>query len=261
MEMSSFTKNYQYILDRYTQSLTKYDAMALVERSKARAGSLLAAVKEADITRKTVYDWENNSDDVKTSTKRKILQASLEADYYKTLEFLIRKAALNYNEILERYINAITDKVYKISDPEEFQMEVAVFQKYLERHSGAISDLKNVYMNKVIETINAKAMKLGVNGISGGITLVNSRILSRKIMHLIEIISLKTMRKEEIAERLRLPSDFVEKACKTARYINPVGNVMGDFEEQLNKNKLHPQVLRDIGLPSPTGYALRARKY
>lgn len=253
---------YQYLVDRYAQSLTKYDSKALLERSKGRTGSLTAAAKEADITRKTVYDWENSTDDVKTLTKRKILEANFEADYHGTLDFLTRKAAIDYNEILQRYVNAKLDKISKANDPQEFKNEVSDLEKYLKAHSGAILDIRTLHMDEAIKMINDKACSLGVQGIPEGINFISPHILSQKFLHLLEVICLKTMFKEEIAERLNLPLDFVDQACKVARYVNPVGNIQEDLQEQLSeRNRVIPIGIREVSFETPHTYSLKARKY
>jgi vacuolar-type H+-ATPase subunit E/Vma4 len=258
----TFAAEYQYLLDRYAQSLTKFDSQALFERSKERVGNLAAATREAEITRMTVYNWEKSTDDVKTKTKRKILAANLEADYFGTIEFLTRKTARERNEILERYINARLDRISKISDPEEFKTETSNLVKYLKANSGALLDIRSMHMDEVISAINKKASSLGVEGITQGVEFISSRILSYKFLRLLEVICMKTMYKEEIADRLNLPVDFVNEACTVAKYINPVGFAQENMLHRLSEG---PQVFgiiqEDISHDLPFGKGVFARKY
>ncbi len=227
------TLEHQYIVDRYSQSLTKYDVKALFEKAIKRTGSLAAATKEAEITRKTVYDWDKTSDDIKATTKRKILQTSLEADYYWTLEFLNRKTDMEHKEILERYINSKVEKITSISGVEEFQKYTTDFVKFLKANTGAVLDLRSMHIEELLKAVNEKAQSIGTDGISGGVEFINPQILSHKFMLLLEAISLKTMTKEEMPSRFNLPQDFVEQACKMARYINPTNNAPEDFNNVL----------------------------
>jgi len=110
-------ERYQYLVDRYSQNLTKYDIKQLFERLRQKKGTITAATEKAEITRKTVHDWDKNSEDVKIATKRKILDASLEADFQGTIDYLVRKNAINYREILKRYINMTLDKITNLNDP------------------------------------------------------------------------------------------------------------------------------------------------
>lgn len=226
-------QDHQYLLDRFSQSLTKYDTQALFEKAIKRTGSLAAATKEAELTRKTVYDWDKTSDEIKATTKRKILQASLEADYYGTLEFLNRKTDMEHKEVLERYINSRVEHITNISDRSEFEKNRDDLMKFLKLNTGTILDLKNVHVNDLIKTINEKAHALGTGYVSSGVEFTNPSILSRKFMLLLEAISLKTMLKEEMANKINLPEDFIEQACKVARYIDPVGHPRHEFEHGL----------------------------
>lgn len=215
------SKEYQYLVDRYAQSLTKYEVKTLFERLRERKGSVAAATKDAEISRKTVYDWEDNSDDVKMATKRKILQASLETDMSGTTDFLIKKTTLDHSEILERYINTNLNKILNIATKEEFQQNVSQFEKTLKSHIGALFDIKTLHIEEITEQINQKAHSLGTEEIPKDISLMSPQTLSQKLILLLEVFSMKTMFKNEIAARLGLPKEFVERASSAASYIDP----------------------------------------
>lgn len=215
------TSKYQYILDRYSQSLTKYEVQALFAGLKEKSGSLSAATRDIELTRKTVYDWENSSSDIKINTKRKVLEASLESDFYVTMEFIVKKIEADYNEILERYINTKISKILSTDDKTEFQSLVSTFDKYLKMHSGSIYDIKTINIDEIIDLINQKALSLGVRGIDRYISLFSPQILSQKFIQLLEIINMKNMFKNEIAERLKLPDEFIARALKASSYIDP----------------------------------------
>jgi hypothetical protein len=250
---------YQYLVDRYTQSLTKYDVQELFDRLKEVKGNLTAATREVEIQRKTVYDWENNSEDIKTATKRKILEASLNNDLYGTLDFLVRKNALNYREILERYISVNSDRMLSTNDPQEFQRIITSFEKSITSHSGAIHDMKTIPIEEIIDSINQKACSLGVEGAAKDINLIGPQRLSQKFINLLETFNMKTMFKGEIAEKLGLPKEFVERACKAISYIDPS---TGNYEEPIRSDKHEAKRLigQKVGLDTLSHGYIYARK-
>jgi hypothetical protein len=224
-------KEHQYLLDRYSQSLTKYDSQNLFHRLMEKTGSLSAATKEVEITRKTVYDWENSAEDLKTITKRKILDASLEVDPYETLDFLVRKSAIDYHEVLERYINASLDRILATDDPKELQLRISDFEKYILSHNGGLFEIKTIPIEEITHLINKKAASKGVKGIATNIDLVSPRKLAQKFISLLEVFSMKTMTKHEMPNRLGLPKEFVDRACHAISYIDPSGQLSEDILE------------------------------
>jgi DNA-binding XRE family transcriptional regulator len=220
-EARFLSEEHRYIVDRYAQSLTKYEVKTLFERLRERKGSLAAATKDIEITRKTVYDWESSSDDVKMSTKRKVLEAILEIDFSGTIDFLVKKTALNYREILERHVNMSLNKILSTENSEDFQQNISLFERTLKSHIGALFDIKTVHIEEMTDLINQKAQSLGATEIPRDIDLMSPQLLSQKSIQLIEVLSMKTMFKNEIASKLGLPKEFVDRACLAASYINP----------------------------------------
>lgn len=215
------SEEYEYLVDRYSSSLTKYDVLELFRRLEEKKGNKTTATKEADIQRKTVWDWVHNTKDIKEATKRKVLQASLKTDLYGTIDFLVRKNATDYNEILQRCIYMIFENMISLNEASEFQRRISQFEEYLRSNAGAISDIKTIPIEEMIDSVNQKASSLGVEEIAKDINFISPQRLSQKIMHLLEVFSTKSMFKHEIADKLGLPKEFVERACKAFDYMNP----------------------------------------
>lgn len=227
---------HQYLVDRYSKSLTKYDVKELFERLvEIKGNNVTAATREAGIQRKTVYDWENNSEDIRTSTKSKVLDASLKNDLHRTIEFLVRKNAMNHHEILERYISMNCDEIISINDPQEFQRRTMSFEKFIKSNSGAIHDTKTIPIEEMIDSINQKSTSLGVKGIAKDINLISPLVLSQKFIHLLEIFDMNTMFKDEIAHKVDLPKEFIERACKAINYFDPSTRPTEEFVDVYGK--------------------------
>jgi hypothetical protein len=254
------TSKYQYIVDRYSQSLTKYEVQTLFAGLKEKSGSLSAATRDAELTRKTVYDWESSSSDIKMNTKRKVLETSLESDFYGTLEFIVKKTEADYNEILERYINTNISKILSTEDKTEFQSLVSTFDKYLKMHSGSIYDIKTINIDEIIDLLNQKALSLGVRGIDRDISLFSPQILSQKFIQLLEIINVKSMFKNEIAEKLKLPEEFIARAFKASSYIDPPTE-SSDERFGFQNPKANGLTVKSMGIENqPFPFALAQKK-
>lgn len=226
----------RYLVNRYAQSLTKYDSKALFEFLAETKGSIKAASEEAEITRKTVYDWQNSSSEMRSLTKRKILEASLENDYFGTMEMLIRKISDDKNEILERYINETLNRLLSVGDQQEFEKLANKFERYLKEHSGAIFDIPTIRLSKIMGLINTKANSLCAKGISTSIDLIKPLTLSEKFIQFIELSQMPTP-KEEFAPKLGLPDEFITRALKAENYLGPsTGRQHKTFEKLVREN-------------------------
>ena len=257
---------YQYLVDRYSQSITKYEAKALFDKLTELAGSVVAAAKAAEITRKTVYDWDKVSDDLKANTKRKILHASLEADYYWTLGFLARKANSEYKEVLQRFLDCKIDRISNSEELEDFQSQKVDFIKFMRSNIGAIQDLKNTRIDSLLLVINKKAQSLNTEGITESIDYMNQRELSQRFLQLLKGICLKTMPVEEMIRRINLPSQLIEQACKDCMYIySPEENGLSNSLISAEKVQSDPLMEMQPSLPQTFGleqfgYPMRAKK-
>jgi ACT domain-containing protein len=248
---------YQYLVDRYSQNLTKYDVLELFERLKEAKGNIAAATKEVEIQRKTVYDWENSGEDIKTSTKRKILEASLSADFHGTVEFLIRKNAMNYHELLERYISVYCDEIDKINEPKELETRVTHFEDFVKSHIGAIHDIKTIPIEEMVGSINQKSSSLGAKEIAKDINLLSPQRLFQRFILLLEAFDKKTLFKSEMANKLHLPEKFIDQACKAISYIDPPKEVREELTQFARKTTPHMQ---EVGFEHNTQGYIHARK-
>jgi len=226
---------------------------------RAIKGNKTAATIEADIQRKTVWDWVHSTKDIKEATKRKVLQASLKTDLYGTIDFLVRKNATDYNEILQRCIYMIYENILSVNEALEFQGRISQFEKCIRSHAGAIFGIKTIPIEEMIDSINQKANSLGVEGIAQDINLISPQRLSQKFIHLLETFSTKTMFRDEIPNKLGLPKEFVDRAIEASSYLGP-SSAQPDEEVVRGVGDMDLTVAK-IGLRQhPFGYLHSTRK-
>jgi hypothetical protein len=238
----------RYLVDRYAQSLTKYDSKVLFESLTKTKGSIKAASEETEITRKTVYDWQTSSNEMKSLTKRKILDASFENDYFGTMEMLIRKITNDKNEILERYIHDTLNRLLAVGDQQEFEKQINKFERYLKDNSGSIFDIPTIRLSKIIELVNKKANSLGAKGIAPSVDLIKPQALSEKFIQFIELTEMPTPT-EEFALKLGLPDELIARALKAENYTGPpTGQKHKEFEWLMTKTRQGITGLAGMGI-------------
>jgi DNA-binding XRE family transcriptional regulator len=232
LEENSVKNSLDYLVNRFSENLSKYDVRNLFESLKENKGSLAAATKEIDIERKTVYDWESNSSEVKLATKKKMLSACLNDDLIKTVAYLMEKSMLDYSDVAERYSNVIFERIMATEKKSELQDLVHLFENNLKNNKVLIQGANEEKIQAMVEMVNHKAKEFELSQIATDLSLISTDKLANKFLLLIDIFSEKKLRKQDIAGALNLPTAFVDKACEVFGYLDPgeVLNLKGRME-------------------------------
>ncbi len=244
----------EYIVDRYAQSLTKHDVKLLFEKLRANTGNVVAATNLANIQRKTVYDWDSNTDDVKLSTKKKILTASLQANSHETIRFLIEKNSNDYHELLARYISMIDDDIQSAESVDEIRELCPKLDELINSHIGAIHDTKIIELDDIITTVNQKCKAAGVKEIARNVSFVEPTTLPTRFIQLLDLFKNQNhLQCDELSLVTGLPLDIVSEACEIENYApleSSTEATQKDYARSVSKGDkrlslaLHTQTLR-----------------
>ncbi|MCL2134822.1 MAG: hypothetical protein FWH37_04610 [Candidatus Bathyarchaeota archaeon] len=228
----------EYLVERYAQTLTKQDVKLLFERlKKEHKGNVVEASNMANIQRKTVYDWDNNTDDVKLSTKKKILSANLQTNPYETIKFLVEKNANDYRELLGRYIAMLSDEIQSANTSKKINQLCPELNDLLLSHIGAIHDSKLIDIDDVISNVNEKCNSVGIKGITESITLFEPTAISAKIIQLLTLIGERSIFQcEQLSHKTGLPIDFVTEVCKLGNYT-PINASLGALQRDYDSTE------------------------
>lgn len=210
-----------YLADRYAEVLTKYDVQTLFGWLTEYYGNLSAASDALGIQRKTVYDWDKNSDDVRTITKRKILDATLKCDSERTTLFLLEKMYGDLNELLARHVSLTHRKIMQSSDPSELSKHLAAFRDLLGKHGTILFDSDEDKMNHLIDEINKKCLVFKLSPIERSIRNIPPESLAQRFSALLEVLRDKRLSRHDIIASFDLPRDFTESICNIYGYIGP----------------------------------------
>ena len=245
--VTSHSKMVHYLVNRYAENLTKYDVQTLFKYLKENKGSLAAATKEIDIQRKTVYDWDSNTNEVKLATKLKVLESSLNVDLDRTMKFLVQKNAIGYKDITLRYANMLFQNIMKNNNKTQTRGLILSFEKHLKSNPNLISTNKTLQIDAMLKQVNQKAESLGIRGITVDFDLMPKELIYQKFILFIDVISEKKLPKNQMSKELGLPEHFVDNACKAFGYIDPTtepsmeirDNYNNKFDHMLKKKPSH----------------------
>ena len=218
-----------YLADRYAEILTKYDVQTLFGWLAHHHGNLSAASDALGIQRKTVYDWDKNSEDVRTSTKRKILDASLKHELERTILFLLEKMCGDLNELLERYVSLTYRKIMQSSEPGELSRHLDAFRDLLDKHGTTLLDSDEERMNHLIDEINKRAATFNLPPIERSIKNIPPESLAERFSEMLEVMRDKKLSRSEIITSFGFPRDFAESICDIYGYIGPQVVSFGDY--------------------------------
>jgi hypothetical protein len=208
-------------VDRYAGILTKYDIQALFEHLQECYGNRRKASAKLKLQRKTVYDWEKNTNDVKMLTKRKVLEASLSLDPDWTISFLVQKTSEDFKEILRRQLSGAYKKAMTRKKREDFKESVSMFNQIREGNRGALLDLDIRTMNHMINGINEKADKFGIAGVAQSTKTIPPEYLAERFKELVDVLGQRKLSRTEIIKAFDLPPSFIESICDSVAYIDP----------------------------------------
>jgi hypothetical protein len=217
-------RHLSYLVDRYATILTKYDVQTLFERLQASYGNRRRATSKLGIQRKTVYDWDKTANDVRTLTKRKVLEASLEVDPDWTIAFLVKKTSEDFKEILQRQITLAYTKTMRSKNKKGFQGNLSTFNRIREIHRGALLDSDLRAQDRMIKRINEKADLLGVPGVIPSTRTIPPENLAQRVTELIDILRQKRLSETEIKRSFDLPPILIDSICRAYAYIEPVSS-------------------------------------
>lgn len=111
------------------------------------------AAKECGITPKSVYDWENRSEDVKHSTKIKVLEKIIEEMPVETFQYITDKLYNSSSETLLTCLSTLYEQSYDSKSESEYLAIVNIFENITKKYAGLI------YNNRELE-VNGMFLKL-----------------------------------------------------------------------------------------------------
>lgn len=207
-------------------------------------GSVAEAARVTGVQRKTVYDWETLTEEVRLETKSKVLEQSMKLDENRTLEFLVRKTDNDLREILQHYLRCIYENSMKANSKEDLSKYLALFRNIQNNHRGAIFDNQPDEIEEMNKTLAVRAKRFQIDLVEPSIHLIRPEVLADKIVTLLKIMEMKKLKVEDLRKSFDLPSEFVGNVCKALNYLDPGGNMSQKYDETVSGIVLVPENYR-----------------
>lgn len=151
-----------YIVDSYAGVLTKGDVLQLFDGLVTTlGGNRSEAARRIDVTNKATYDWKN-AKYIKFDTKCKVLSATLELNFLKTIEFLLIRSGDRTVDILRTVCNAIFNEAMETESKSLFSNLIEKFDTIRHLYRGLVIDRLNDEVSEMLFALESKANTLGL---------------------------------------------------------------------------------------------------
>lgn len=152
-----------YIADKYAGMLTEEDVANLFNLLVAKLDNNRSeAARRCGLTGKATYDW-GEAAYVKLGTKKKVLNASLEATFLETIEYLLGRSSYRSLDLLRTILSTLYADAIEAPSKEDFEATLNRFEKVHIRYQGTIKDGIQDEVTDMSSFLRKKALDLGVS--------------------------------------------------------------------------------------------------
>lgn len=201
------------ILEKYSSFVDTEGVIELFDKyQKSKNDNRTLAAKECDITTKSVYDWKHLKENVKLSTKVKILQKIMEEMPVETFSYLTKKLYDSSTETLMSCLTTLYEQSFDVKDEREYLQHVHEFENISKKYAGLIYKHRDLEVNHMFSKLYSFAKSQNYPWKPHQTVLYDSKMVIQMIP---QIISLwiyygLPISAEELAARNKFPIEFVQ---------------------------------------------------
>ncbi len=115
------------------------------------------ASKECDISKKSTYDWDERKEDLKHSTKVKILEKAIEQFPVESFQFITQNLYGAGTETLMTCLSTIYEQTFDSKDTFEFKQHVNEFEIMTKQYAGLIYKQRDLEVNHMFSKLKKYA--------------------------------------------------------------------------------------------------------
>lgn len=128
-----------YLAKEYANLLNDETVISLFEELiKINKGNRTKAAKKCGLSRKTVYDWPATKEDIKLSTKIKVLDEAFNQIPEESLEKIMERLSDSGTDVLTSYLSSIYEKAFSAKSKKNLSVLLDRFNIISEKYSGWI---------------------------------------------------------------------------------------------------------------------------
>lgn len=175
------------------------------------------AAEECDLTRKTVYDWDNSKEEVKMSTKVKVLETLIEKLPAETLLYLTQQLRDAGADVLMSYLSTLYEKTFDAENNEDAGRQLKEFEKATKMFAGVIYQKLDTETNNLTRQLSIFAGSKNIQWTPKPIKLYDYDTLNEIIPRIINswVYFGLPQSPEELSSRLKVPLEITEIVGKT----------------------------------------------
>lgn len=170
-----------YIVEKCAGILAEEDVRELFDAlTNKLEGNRSEAARRCGLTGKATYDWER-ARYVKLVTKRKVLEASLAADFLSTVEYLLNRSSERTGDLLRTILSTIYANALEAESRGIFIAFFDKFEVLKMKYRGFIRDQNEEEVSGMAQFLESKAVDFGIPLQEKSIEDVSSQELLGKI--------------------------------------------------------------------------------
>ena len=199
--------------EKYANYLDSEGAILLFDKLQKEFGNKLEpTATECGITKASVYGWRTRKEDVKHSTKVKILETSIEKLPLDTFLYLTDKLYKSSSETLLTCLSTLYEQTYDAKNADEFLKTVNMFENIVKKYAGLIYQEHDLEVNKLFLSMNDFAKSKNFHWMPHQTVLLEYTAVQQLVPQMVAMWFHPTFPHsiEELAERRNLPLDIVQ---------------------------------------------------
>ena len=202
------------IVEKYANYADSDGIISLYDKfEKSLENNRTLAAKECGLTKASVYGWESRKEDLKHSTKVKILETLIEKLPLETFHYLTDKLYSASSETLLAYLSTLYEQSFDTKNENEFLKTVNIFEKMVEEYGGLIYKNRDLEVNKLFLKMNYFAKSKNYQWTPHQTILLEYESVRLLIPRIVAswFYSSLPQTPEELAKRTMLPIDIVRE--------------------------------------------------
>jgi len=207
-----------YLAEKYASLVNADMVKTLFEKLAILLGdNRTKAADECGLTRKAIYDWDNLKEEIKLSTKEKVLEQSLEQMPIETLDYLTKQMHDSSSDVLMSYLSSIYERVYDTKKESDFLQVTGKFEDATRTYAGLIYKKLDYEVDDMMKELSLFAKSQNIKWMPHPVHLYDSNDLKKIIPQIVNswIYYGLPQTPEELASRLKIPKDVVDIVGET----------------------------------------------
>lgn len=200
-------------IKKYANYVDSEGIIHLFDKLQKHLGDKLEPTAEkCGITKASVYGWRTRKEDVKYSTKIKILETLIEKLPLETFLYITDNLYAASSETLLSSLSTIYEQTFDAKNEEEYLKTVRMFEDIVNKYAGLVYKNRDLEVNKLFLSMKLFAKSKNYHWMPHQTILLDYNVVKQLIPQIVGSWFYTGFPQsfEEVAERNNLPMDIVQ---------------------------------------------------